>query len=270
MRTIFNFAIIYLLLTIQSHSFTITPTDILKNNTAKNHLTHTVKKGEALSTIAEKYYYSTYSSVEMIKTVNGVSDKNKIFIDQKLIIPTSNHFLEKNGFKDVLNNTRLIAKRHKRTKDLFLGIYFCTEEHPEYKESCLNITKFIVIQFTESGKQKNIFDFSYLNEKYWPYASWQFVDLDGDGGVGVLGEWMQGSDNYTMHIAMHFNGEKYLECEVAGEIALGRFDLERDKTGATLFEYQHRSYTDDLYLHQESTVVKWSEIKNKCKTGNIK
>ena len=250
---------------ISVNSYRITGSKELNIVNDKNYLTHIIKEGDTLSQISQNYYYSAYKVLEIIKIVNGIKNSDSINIGQKIIIPKANYFLKELGIKDALNSTNFIFKKHESSGDLFLGIFVCLEEDENNKNSCSDRNKFLVIRLSSDGKYQEAYDFSYLNDKFWPYASWEFVDLDGDGGIDLLGEWSQGSDNYTMHIAMHLQEKSFYECEVAGEIALGDFHLKTSKNGSAIFEYDPRGYPNKEVNSQEKIVVKWDEIKDNCK-----
>ncbi len=60
-------------------------TEQLQKETVKEQV-HTVKKGEHLWMIAEKYYGSGYNAIDIAKA-NNIKNPNIIYVGQKLIIP---------------------------------------------------------------------------------------------------------------------------------------------------------------------------------------
>ncbi|MDY7093205.1 MAG: hypothetical protein SX243_09560 [Acidobacteriota bacterium] len=219
--------------------------------TEQSRRVHVVERGESLSEIASAYYGSK-DDFRLIQWANRLLDENHITTGEELTIPSASFFLEPHGLKPF--SASLFHRLHSKTGELFVGLYTCETADDFPRGECpLSARGFVVTRLGRDGQNDLVFDrasFLAAPEAAGELGEFEFIDLDGDGDVDILGEWSQGSANVTTHVAYHYQQGSYTAHGIHS-ISLGSFETRRGPDGAVEFVYYPR-------LEDEALVVPWN------------
>lgn len=216
------------------------------------HRVHVVAPGESLSEIASAYYGSA-DNARLIQWANRLPDENRIVPSDELVIPSSAFFLETHGLRPL--SEQLFHRPHPKTGEVFVGIYTCGAAEVSSGSECpLSARGFVVVRLGRDGRNERVFDrgsFREAPEAAGELGEFEFIDLDGDGDVDILGEWSQGSANVTTHVAYHYQKDSYTAHQIQS-LSLGSFETRRGADGVLEFVYYPR------YVG-EAVVVPWEQ-----------